>query len=237
MKGAMAEGPREREPAAADKATLATPPGMPSGSPLGDSQGRSRQGVGASSRRSQPYSPRDSASSPVSAEYSRPAQAGVATAERSDAVIDVMRAHVSASIDVATGGPVAVSAASDLEAAMRLTSNNGPLIEQSVSSRGRQHQDGTTASLLRALPPHVPTKQSVDSSKLEPGGSNQGSEGGGEVSQLERASLVSMDDGITVCDGGAARDGDSQVRHSDGKLCREAVGRVSRRNSARCTDY
>ena len=132
------QSPRDREPAAADRATLATPGGQPAASHSMRAGGGSAQQPGHASLATAATAVGSSRTG-VRGILARKGSAqgsssGLTTAERpAPAVIDVMSAHVGASIDVATGGPVAAAAACDLEAAMRLTSTTAPLVEQSIT--------------------------------------------------------------------------------------------------------
>lgn len=132
------QSPRDREPAAADRATLATPGGQRAASHSMHAGGGSAQQPGHASLATAATAVGSSRTG-VRGILARKGSAqgsssGLTTAERpAPAVIDVMSAHVGASIDVATGGPVAVAAACDLEATMWFTSTTAPLVEQSIT--------------------------------------------------------------------------------------------------------
>lgn len=150
-------------------------------------------------------------------------------------VIDVMTAHVGASFDVATGGPVAMAAASDLEAAMRLTSKTAPLLGQSLEQRFKSSDKSSSSTASDAKQP-VDTAKDIASSACSSGqladtcghstGSREVAEQNGaaqaleqQITSKEQQQRVSMDDALTACDR-AALDGDSQVRCLIYTFCR-----------------
>lgn len=157
----------------------------------------------------------------ITLEASKETSGSFATAHRaadSAEFVDVIHARVHASVDVATGGPVAIAAASDLEAAMRLTSTTAPLVKQSLcSTSGHSSATVMPVDTAQALSP-TDKSSSEQMGSISQGVSSEtavrstGNQDGMAQEQGHQQSMAdSMEDVLAAQDRVPARDSDSQV--------------------------